>query len=236
MQALSKNKNRNSSLFQKGIQRFIKKYPSSRMNTLQTQILDGAKSSSINRRENAQTLRGCLTGCNNSSSSSSSAASTHCCCCPESVSYNNLKKIDTANHMGHSFDAEFKLSYSKQSGLKSNKSCTMEWWEKTNVPAHAVHPPNKWFNVTNVKQSQVYQYWNARKQPCPGKETVTIPDPPALGKRPGRTVMRKLEFNLGLKSGPGCSCKNKSIYKKAEQVLTMVNAKADWKKSHFKIL
>ncbi len=74
MQTLTKNANDNSSLFQKGILQFINKYPSSRMDTLQAQLLDGAKSDSINRRESAQTLRGSIPSCTPSPSSSSSCA------------------------------------------------------------------------------------------------------------------------------------------------------------------
>ncbi|OEU63875.1 MAG: hypothetical protein BBJ57_04170 [Desulfobacterales bacterium PC51MH44] len=71
MQALTKNANDNSSLFQKGILQFINKYPSSRMDTLQAQLLDGAKSDSINRRESAQTLRGSIPSCSGSSPTAS---------------------------------------------------------------------------------------------------------------------------------------------------------------------
>ena len=76
MQALTKNANDNSSLFQKGILQFINKYPSNRMDTLQAQLLDGGKSESINRRESAQTLRGSIPSCTPRSNSTTTSS---CC-------------------------------------------------------------------------------------------------------------------------------------------------------------
>ena len=235
IQTLIKDPKINSTLFQKDILQFAKENSSERMTASQSKILENSQSGMSNLRENAQTLRGCIAGC---SGSSSTPSPSYCCCCVDNLKISNIKKIDNATHMGHSFDTAIDLSYAKKNDLKTNKSCTLEWWEKTNVPYVVGQKANVWTDMTKNPSTKPSfdKTWGARKEPCPGKETIVDTDPPSLGKRPGRTVTRKLEFNIVTKSGQGCTCKNKSLNKKAEQVLTMVNAKPNWKKSHFKVL
>jgi len=156
---------------------------------------------------------------------------THCCCCVNSVAISNISRIDNATHMGHSFDAVFDLTYS---GSGAKKSCTLEWWEKTNVPAIPGHTPDTWTEMYALYSvSPTFDPWKTRSEPCPGRETVTITDPPGLGKTPGRTVARTLEFKIGVNSGAGCTCANASKQVTAKQVLTMVSTAADWASSSF---
>jgi hypothetical protein len=159
-----------------------------------------------------------------------SAPPCECCCCVSSVTIKNITKIDTVSQMGHSFDTAISLLYT---GSGSKKSCIFEWWEKTNVPAIPGHQPNVWTDMFQLMGGASFGAWTGRTEPCPGNETVTDNDPPALGRRPGRTVARTLEFKIVVKSGPGCSCAKGSIQVTAKQVLVMVNGAPDWANSGF---
>ncbi|GAA2623928.1 eCIS core domain-containing protein [Paractinoplanes durhamensis] len=155
-----------------------------------------------------------------------------CDCCVSSVGIKNIAKIDNATHMGHSFDLEIKMA--RAAGPKPGPECTLEWWEKTNVPAIPGMNPNTWTEMFQLyPQSPTFAPWHNRSTACGGTSTVTINDPPGLGKRPGRTVTRTLEFDLRVKSGPGATCANPVKGATAKQVLTMVNGAPDWAKSSF---
>jgi len=184
----------------------------------------------------------CLAGCSKSSSPSSGSGGTpaacttgtcpDCCCCVTSLNIQNITKIDTADQMGHSFNSVIALSYT---GGGAKKSCVLEWWEKTNVPYVSGMTADVWTDMTqNASTAPSFNAsWGARTEPCPGNETVTDTDPPALGRRPGRTVTRTLEFKIVVKSGAGCSCANGSLQLTATQVLVMVNGSPDWANSSF---
>ena len=154
----------------------------------------------------------------------------NCCCCVTSLAIQNITRIDIPARMGHSFNTAIGLSYS---GSGAKKSCSFEWWEKTNVPAIGGHQPNVWTDMFQLMGGASFAAWTGRTEPCPGSETVTDTDPPALGRTPGRTVTRTLEFRIVVKSGAGCSCGNSSLQVTATQVLTMVNGGPDWANSSF---
>lgn len=183
----------------------------------------------------------CPESCNNSSSNSSTAPSAptppgctsapcECCCCVTSLAIQNITRIDTAERMGHSFNTVIGLTYT---GSGAKKRCVLEWWEKTNVPYTAGMQADTWTDMFQLMGGASFGAWNARTEPCPGSETVTDTDPPSLGRWPGRTVTRTLEFRIVVKSGPGCSCANASSQLTAKQVLVMVNKNPDWSSSSF---
>lgn len=157
-----------------------------------------------------------------------------CPCCADAIAINNITRIDTATRMGHSFDVDISLSY-PASGPQG--SCTLEWWEKTNVPAIPGHPPNTWTDMfALLPTSPTFNPWNNRSERCATSSPVTINDPPALGRRPGRTVTRTLEFRIVVNSMPpssdsGCAAASQQVT--AKQVLTMVNGAPDWAASSF---
>ena len=153
-----------------------------------------------------------------------------CCCCADGIKIQNIIRIDTATHMGHSFDTVIDLSYVL---AKQSSDCTFEWWEKTNVPAVAGHPANQWTEMYGLMQGDSFDSWNSRTKPCPGKETVVDTDPARLARLPGRTVTRTLEIKVVVKSSPGCPCASASQTVTAKQVLVMVNGNPDWKGSSF---
>ena len=157
-----------------------------------------------------------------------------CYCCVSSVAIKNISRIDNATHMGHSYDLEIQMARSTQYGPRLAPECTLEWWEKTNVPYTAGMAANTWTNMFRLlPTSPTFNPWHNRSTACDANSTVTINDPPALGKRPGRTVTRTLEFDLKVKSGPGGSCANSEQSATATQVLTMVNGAPDWANSSF---
>lgn len=157
-----------------------------------------------------------------------------CCCCVNNVTIGNVSRIDNATHMGHNHDAVIDMAYT---GNGTKDRCTLEWWEKTNVPYTPGMSPNTWTDMhALLPTSPTFNPWNNRAEPCPGNNTVTIPDPPALGKRAGRTVTRTLEFRIVAKSGASCNtCGNASKQATATQVLAMVNGAPDWANSSFTI-
>ena len=157
-----------------------------------------------------------------------------CPCCANSISIGNISRIDNTTHMGHSFDAMLDLQYpvSGPSG-----SCTLEWWERTNVPAIPGHTPNTWTDMYGLYSvSPTFNPWKNRSETCGTSSPVTITDPPALGKRPGRTVTRTLDFRIVINSMPANStagCANATQQVTATQVLRMVNGASDWSASSF---
>ena len=157
-----------------------------------------------------------------------------CYCCVSSVAIGNIKRIDNATHMGHSYDLEIKMARSTETGPRLEPECTLEWWEKTNVPYTAGMTANTWTNMFKlVPGSPTLNPWNNRPTACGTNSTVTINDPPSLGKRPGRTVTRTLEFDLKVKSGPGGTCANSEKNATATQKLTMAAGAPDWANSSF---
>lgn len=157
-----------------------------------------------------------------------------CPCCADSISIGNITRIDNATHMGHSFDVSMGLSY-PASGPAG--SCTLEWWEKTNVPAIPGHRPNTWTDMYGLYSvSPTFDPWKNRSETCGTSSPVTITDPPALAKRPGRTVNRTLEFRIVINSMPASSaggCSEASREVTAKQVLSMVSGAPDWSASSF---
>lgn len=158
-----------------------------------------------------------------------------CYCCITDVAIKNISRIDTPSRMGHSFDFEIKMARATEHGPRLDGECTLEWWEKISVPAIPGHPPNVWTDMFQLAPtSPTFNPWNNRATACDTNSTVTINDPPALGRRPGRTVTRTLEFDLKVKSGPGSTCSGDRVKSAtASQVLTMVNGAPDWANSSF---
>ncbi|MGB8217852.1 MAG: DUF4157 domain-containing protein [Candidatus Methanoperedens sp.] len=158
-----------------------------------------------------------------------------CPCCTDSIAVSNITQIDNPAQMGHSFDVDIGLSY-PASGPSGR--CTLEWWEKTNIPALPGHPPNTWTNLFPLFPTNIaFAQWNSRHEECGTTSApITLHDPPALGKRPGRTVTRTLEWRIVVNSMPptseaGCTAASKQVT--AKQVLSMVNGAPDWAASSF---
>lgn len=156
-----------------------------------------------------------------------------CPCCVDSVSIGNISRIDTPARMGHSFDTTFGLSH-PASGPSG--SCTLEWWEKTNVPYRPGMPANTWTDMYKLMGGASFDSWNKRQEECATSTAVVDTDPPSLGRTPGRTVTRTLEFRIVVNSMPPTSeggCENATQQVTATQILTMVNSAPDWAASSF---
>ncbi len=159
-----------------------------------------------------------------------------CCCCADSVTIENIATYQNTR-MGHTFNLNAKLSYQPYAAKPGG--CSLEWKEKTNVPYVADMPPDQWTDMAalpSTRNSPTLQPWADRKQPCPGSESITITDIPGLGISPDRTVTRTLEFEITVKSSPGCLCASSSKTVKATQVLVMVNGQPQWSSSSFAVL
>jgi hypothetical protein len=162
---------------------------------------------------------------------------TNCCCCVDVLRIENITRIDNATHMGHSFDTVIGLSYPEElvsTPTSTTRSCTLEWWEKTNVPYAAGQSADTWHDMfALIPNAPTLSPWVNRREECLTTVPVTITDPPALGKTPGRTVARTLEFRIVVNSAFDCNCTDASKQVTATQVLTMVNANPDWDNSSF---
>lgn len=167
-------------------------------------------------------------------SGGTSGGGTGCPCCITAVGIANIARIDTTARMGHSFDLQIAMDR-PASGPAGE--CVLEWWEKTNVPAIPGHAPNTWTDMFALfPQSPTFAPWRNRGTTCGTSQPVTIMDPPSLGKSPGRTVTRTLEFRLVVNSMPATSdsgCAEASKQVTAKQVLVMTNGAADWGASSF---
>jgi hypothetical protein len=157
-----------------------------------------------------------------------------CPCCISGLSIANITRIDNATHMGHSFDLQIAMD---RPASGSAGECVLEWWEKTDVPAIPGHRPNTWTDMYALyPQSPTFDPWKNRGTTCGSSQGVTINDPPGLGKTPGRTVTRTLEFRLVVNSMPadstsGCAEASKQVT--AKQVLVMTSGTPDWGASSF---
>jgi hypothetical protein len=159
-----------------------------------------------------------------SSCDSTSTTCPPCCCCVTSASIQNIRAYNDGSRFGHEFDFVIQMNFA--AGSSGTSDCTLEWWEKTNIPAVPGHPPNTWTELYAVYAvSPTFDPWKNRTVACPagGSSTVTIMDPPGLGIRPGRTARRTLEFRLVVKSGAGCSCSQASASATATQILEITN-------------
>jgi hypothetical protein len=163
------------------------------------------------------------------------AAATACNCCVDSVAISNINRIDNAAHMGHSFDVTIAMQYPAApltgAGLQP---CTLEWWEKTDVPYATGQTAGTWHDMFKlIPTSPTLAPWVNRAQRCETSSGVKITDTPSLGKRTGRTVTRTLEFDIKVLSAAGGGCADASKNATAKQVLKMVNGAADWSGSSF---
>lgn len=156
-----------------------------------------------------------------------------CPCCADSISITNINRIDDATKMGHSFDTHMGLSYP---ATGPSGSCTLEWWEKTNVPAITGHVADTWTDMFQLMGGASFGTWTNRLENCGTSTLVVDTDPPTLAKTPGRTVTRTLEFRIVTNSMPptsdgGCAAASQQVT--ATQVLKMVNGVPDWAASSF---
>lgn len=184
-----------------------------------------------------------MPGCNSSTppssrpAASSSAGTTStcakCCGCVNDVVIQNVQSFTmppitrggTTVANGHSFDLVITMTFTGCAG-GATEDCTLEWWEKTNVPYTPAMTANTWTDMFALFATSVtFSPWNSRVVPCPagGNLTVTIVDIPSLGNPAGVTQTRTLEFRVTVKSGNGCTCSSARKTARATQTLQMVN-------------
>jgi hypothetical protein len=160
-----------------------------------------------------------------------------CCCCVESIDLTDFwwqNWTSGAQPMaGHFFRPVIKLKYG---GAGAHRSCTLEWWEKTNQPYTLVPQPNSWTRITDKKAGSIEKWAQQVKEPCPGSETITLMDPPSLAEGGDRSLTRVLEFRIVVNSGSGCSsCGNARLQATARQTLVMEKGKVIKAKSKFEV-
>lgn len=149
-----------------------------------------------------------------------------CCCCVTSATIENVTEYLNSDGFGHSFDFVIQMDFS--GGSASTSDCTLQWWERMDLPNWTGAPANTWVDqFASYPSSPTFDPWNNRTAPCPGGGalTITLNDPPGLTIRPGRTAQRHLDFRLVVNSGSGagCSCDNGSTTATASQNLQIIN-------------
>ena len=157
---------------------------------------------------------------------------TPCCCCPTGnyIPKSEVKPLDNLHgntvyghtfkvHLGYSFH-NIDPSIGEQEG-----DCTLEWWEKTDVPALNVSK-DTWNDMYALfPSSPTFAPWRLREKECPGspKKPPIIIDVPALGLYAGRNVTRTLCFRIVVKKTPNCHCGSDQLASTAKQFLVVVN-------------
>jgi RHS repeat-associated protein len=157
-----------------------------------------------------------------------------CCCCVDSLQIGEITAFIEPK-MGNSFTVNAGLSYVPS---PKTASCSLEWKEKSNLPFYPGVPVNTWANANQIwPNNDVFFPWNNRKQPCPGSENISLTDTPSFANFPaGRSATRILEFEITVKSSPGCHCASASKTVRAKQVLVMLNGQPQWNQSSFEVL
>lgn len=144
---------------------------------------------------------------------------TFCSACVDDLKIQNISKINSGNSYGHSFDLVADLQYKANTGT-AHQDATLKWEEKTS------RPPSWQTNITAGTWNDMFALYPAsptfngwtqnRTKPCPGKETMTITDPPTADVTlPART----LEFRITVSSAAGAGCTTASKTVTAKQVL-----------------
>jgi hypothetical protein len=95
--------------------------------------------------------------------------------------------------VGHEFAVEFELY--------DIRDCTLEWWEKTNVPYTAAMRAAEWMNMTVVHpSSDVFTPWANQVRLTPVGQTIfRVIDPPGI--MVNETKARELYFDIRVHGG-----------------------------------
>ena len=186
-----------------------------------------------------------LEGRNDPPSQVSTTICPTCCCVTDLSITNILRKTTTTSggvtrqFMGHSFDVNISMAYTRAPSYALSGDCSLEWFEKTNVPYVAGMLVNQWQELTKLPAlaaSPTLAPWYNRQRPFSGTSNVTITDTPGLGVRLGRTETRELEIMVKVHSAPNCNCaiSDKTVHLK--QVLKMINGVPNWTDSSLEVL
>jgi hypothetical protein len=161
-----------------------------------------------------------------------------CCCCAESVTLGDVQQFFDSSNYGYSFKVDIVLSYQPYAPRPS--SCTLKWIEKSNIPYYpSVNPKYPTQSGTDMAatapSSPTFASWNARTQPCPGSEPITIIDTPGLPTGNGFTGTYNLDFEITVESGSGCLCASSSKTVRARMTLLALAGGPLWSISQFTV-
>ena len=165
---------------------------------------------------------------------------TKCCCCAESIVIRNIKRIDRDGFWnqgqyfpfgdwGTAFDVVIGLSYRTST---SERDCTLQWFETSDVPYFDDMQPNSEIDVfennpgPHLPGGTFAPWWGpplGRDKPCPGSETVSLHDEPKIGKIKGISRKRYLLIRIVVKSAADCPCSKSEVWVTARQLLEVKN-------------
>ncbi|GIW76470.1 MAG: hypothetical protein KatS3mg104_1533 [Phycisphaerae bacterium] len=137
-----------------------------------------------------------------------------CCCCVDRLDVKTVRYMNRLDaRYGHDIDIDVFTSYKQVPNATDKSDCTLEWWERTNLPAWGNNKQqvNTWQDgATLFPDSPVFKGWQERKKPKDGQERTLIADLPNLtARRDNPNRSRTLEIWVVVRSGEGCDCKNR---------------------------
>lgn len=154
-----------------------------------------------------------------------------CCCCAENI---DVKLLFEGEYMGrlagHKFNVTFDMMYQE---APSTGDCTIEWWEKTNLPpilnGKLTLNPDTWGDLYGkFPNGYLFSKWNEWKnstKPCPGRAQSLVQDSPRYDK--SKTIQKNtrfLCFGIVLKSAPSCNCSKSFLFVQMAQSITVEGA------------
>jgi hypothetical protein len=93
-------------------------------------------------------------------------ASSTCCCCAGGIDLSDFwfqRWPAPSNLVGHFFRPVINLTYQ---ATGTHSSCSLEWWEKTNVPYEPlVRTANQWTRITDPKAGSIEKWKQQVKEP-----------------------------------------------------------------------
>ncbi len=159
-----------------------------------------------------------------------------CCCCVEDLKIINLHAFNgynpillrfgrRARQLGHVFDVVVELKYKYHFsyhlfGDGEVSDCSLSWKERTNMPMYPGMVGHRWIEVP-PRNNQTLKPFSQREKPCPGEETIVLPEAPGLGISRNRTAKRYLFIVVTVRSCSRCHCAKQSQSVFAAQYLEL---------------
>ena len=154
------------------------------------------------------------------------------CCCLEELT---LRIVGRSNDpedgipcSGHTFRVN--IRFKRGQGQPNQKTeCTLEWWERTNLPTHADYPADQWYDAHAITpNASTFNPWRLNIGDLP--DEIVITDKPCMVG--GADRVRYLEWAITVKSAPHCNgCRHDALTVTAFQELHLVNGQVDYAQS-----
>src|SRR5260370_18872303 len=96
-----------------------------------------------------------------------------CCCCATNGTIQNVAAYNRGSTFGHDFDFVIDMSFA--GGSAGSSDCSLEWWERMDLPNFTGAAPNTWTDqFSNYPGSPTFDPWKNRTIPCPGGGSLNV--------------------------------------------------------------